>query len=98
MQACPGLRQLVLVGDPCQLPSPAGPQLAAGAGPGYARSLYQLAQVASRAQPLLLDTQYHRQPALSRALSAAFYGGKVGGHRVLGLGGQELLLTYAQAV
>lgn len=54
-QAFPGLSQLVLVGDPKQLPATVISQLAADKG--YARSLFQRLQ--SCGVPVsLLDTQY----------------------------------------
>lgn len=67
-----GATQVVLVGDPQQLPATVLSRTAARAG--YDRSLF--ARLAAGGQPChMLSVQYRSHPEVSRFPSAAFYGG-----------------------
>ncbi|KAG2495801.1 hypothetical protein HYH03_006043 [Edaphochlamys debaryana] len=67
-------QQVVLVGDPRQLPPTVKSREAQGLGLGL--PLFERLQLMGLA-PLLLDTQYRMHPALAAFPSAAFYGGKL---------------------
>lgn len=75
-----GAAQLVLLGDPCQLP----PTLlsADAAAAGYDASLFQRLQ-GSGHPVCLLDTQYRCHPTLSAFPSAYMYGGRLKDHASL---------------
>lgn len=68
----PGLRQLVLVGDPKQLPATVFSQLAKGCG--YSISLFERLQEQGK-QYSLLAVQYRMHPVISAWPREQFYGG-----------------------
>eukprot|EP00899_Mesostigma_viride_P002454 jgi/Mesvir1/12209/Mv00438-RA.1 len=72
--ATTGMAQLVLVGDPMQLPATVLSLHARRCG--YAQSLFE--RVQSKGWPsLLLDTQYRMHPDISRWPNLAFYDGRI---------------------
>ena len=72
LAAAPHATQLVLVGDPCQLP----PMVLSRDAGELRTSLFQRL-VATGLRPALLTTQYRMHPALNRFSSERLYGGRV---------------------